>query len=185
MALSENARKSLPPSFLYSFPGLSSLKALESRILSSSLSSSSQMPLSASSPSRNPFSVDRLVVVPAPSEPGKIVMYSPAYHAACTAGGILSCGHWPHTHGSYAVGSRCNMQAVSKLGLWGLFTRGLPLRIVMIGTLTGSLVRQTLDLRWNAFGPLPRIPGNRHREVGPDSRPRDVCAGSTRPKPLD
>ena len=30
------------------------------------------------------------------------------------------------------------LQAVKKLGLWGLFTRGLPLRIVMIGTLTGA-----------------------------------------------
>lgn len=30
------------------------------------------------------------------------------------------------------------MQAVKQLGVWGLFTRGLPLRIVMIGTLTGS-----------------------------------------------
>uniref|UniRef100_J3LYC3 Uncharacterized protein n=1 Tax=Oryza brachyantha TaxID=4533 RepID=J3LYC3_ORYBR len=28
--------------------------------------------------------------------------------------------------------------AVKKLGLWGLFTRGLPLRILMIGTLTGA-----------------------------------------------
>ncbi|KAL8142113.1 hypothetical protein V2J09_015145, partial [Rumex salicifolius] len=28
--------------------------------------------------------------------------------------------------------------AVKKLGMWGLFTRGLPLRIVMIGTLTGA-----------------------------------------------
>ncbi|KAJ4850156.1 Mitochondrial phosphate carrier protein 3, mitochondrial [Turnera subulata] len=28
--------------------------------------------------------------------------------------------------------------AVKKLGWWGLFTRGLPLRIVMIGTLTGA-----------------------------------------------
>ncbi|KAL5858875.1 hypothetical protein ACOSQ4_000171 [Xanthoceras sorbifolium] len=28
--------------------------------------------------------------------------------------------------------------AVKHLGLWGLFTRGLPLRIVMIGTLTGA-----------------------------------------------
>uniref|UniRef100_A0A0E0P9U1 Mitochondrial phosphate transporter n=1 Tax=Oryza rufipogon TaxID=4529 RepID=A0A0E0P9U1_ORYRU len=28
--------------------------------------------------------------------------------------------------------------AVNKLGMWGLFTRGLPLRIVMIGTLTGA-----------------------------------------------
>ena len=30
------------------------------------------------------------------------------------------------------------LQAIQKLGLWGLFTRGLPLRIVMIGTLTGA-----------------------------------------------
>ena len=30
------------------------------------------------------------------------------------------------------------VQAVKKMGLWGLFTRGLPLRIVMIGTLTGA-----------------------------------------------
>ena len=28
--------------------------------------------------------------------------------------------------------------AIKKLGLWGLFTRGLPLRIVMIGALTGA-----------------------------------------------
>ncbi|KAF7130163.1 hypothetical protein RHSIM_Rhsim10G0001900 [Rhododendron simsii] len=28
--------------------------------------------------------------------------------------------------------------AMKQLGLWGLFTRGLPLRIVMIGTLTGA-----------------------------------------------
>lgn len=34
--------------------------------------------------------------------------------------------------------STFNYQAVSKLGLWGLCTRGLPLRIVMIGTLTGA-----------------------------------------------
>jgi len=30
------------------------------------------------------------------------------------------------------------VQAVKKLGLRGLFTRGLPLRILMIGTLTGA-----------------------------------------------
>lgn len=29
-------------------------------------------------------------------------------------------------------------QAVKKMGVVGLFTRGLPLRIVMIGTLTGA-----------------------------------------------
>ena len=32
----------------------------------------------------------------------------------------------------------CLMQAVKKFGVVGLFTRGLPLRIVMIGTLTGA-----------------------------------------------
>lgn len=36
------------------------------------------------------------------------------------------------------IGSLLEWQAVKKLGLWGLFTRGLPLRIVMIGTLTGA-----------------------------------------------
>ena len=29
-------------------------------------------------------------------------------------------------------------QAVKNLGLLGLFTRGLPLRILMVGTLTGA-----------------------------------------------
>lgn len=32
----------------------------------------------------------------------------------------------------------CILQAVKKMGLWGLCTRGLTLRIVMIGTLTGA-----------------------------------------------
>ncbi|KAG8388132.1 hypothetical protein BUALT_Bualt02G0094100 [Buddleja alternifolia] len=35
------------------------------------------------------------------------------------------------------VGRILCVQAVNKLGLWGLCTRGLPLRIFMIGTLTG------------------------------------------------
>ena len=34
--------------------------------------------------------------------------------------------------------SLLDLQAVKKIGLVGLFTRGLPLRIVMIGTLTGA-----------------------------------------------
>lgn len=29
-------------------------------------------------------------------------------------------------------------QALQKFGLWGLFTRGLPIRIFMIGTLSGA-----------------------------------------------
>lgn len=44
---------------------------------------------------------------------------------------------------SVAVGMIFNfvnelLQAVKKIGMVGLFTRGLPLRIVMIGTLTGA-----------------------------------------------
>ncbi|XP_059657273.1 mitochondrial phosphate carrier protein 3, mitochondrial-like [Cornus florida] len=47
--------------------------------------------------------------------------------------------------GGYVAGVFCaivshladNLDAVEKLSLWGLFTCGLPLRIVMIGTLTG------------------------------------------------
>lgn len=39
---------------------------------------------------------------------------------------------------SFFDGVYCKMQAVKKMGLLGLFTRGLPLRIVMIGTLTGA-----------------------------------------------
>jgi solute carrier family 25 phosphate transporter 3 len=31
-----------------------------------------------------------------------------------------------------------HFQAITTLGLWGLFTRGLPLRIIMVGTLTGA-----------------------------------------------
>ncbi|KAF0902619.1 hypothetical protein E2562_018109 [Oryza meyeriana var. granulata] len=142
-------------------------------------------------------------------------MYSPAFYAACTAGGIASCGlthmavtpldlvkcnmqidpakyksitsgfgilvkeqgvrgffrGWVPTLLGYSAQGACNFaggyiagvfcavvshpadnlvsflnnakgatvgDAVKKLGVWGLFTRGLPLRIVMIGTLTGA-----------------------------------------------
>ncbi|KAJ6672177.1 PHOSPHATE TRANSPORTER [Salix viminalis] len=43
----------------------------------------------------------------------------------------IPCKH-KHVQGATAG------DAVRQLGLWGLFTRGLPLRIVMIGTLTGA-----------------------------------------------
>ena len=49
-------------------------------------------------------------VVPAPSEPGKkIEMYSPAFYAACTAGGILSCGLTHMTVTPLDL-VKCNMQ---------------------------------------------------------------------------
>lgn len=45
---------------------------------------------------------------------------------------------WELTSLSRCLHPLSYFQAVKKLGLWGLFTRGLPLRIVMIGTLTGA-----------------------------------------------
>ena len=49
-------------------------------------------------------------VIPAPSEPGKrIEMYSPAFYAACTVGGILSCG-LTHTTVTPLDLVKCNMQ---------------------------------------------------------------------------
>ncbi|GJY27662.1 mitochondrial phosphate carrier protein 3, mitochondrial [Tanacetum coccineum] len=259
MAISDNTRQSLIPNYLYS---------------SSSMNSSLIGKLSNNSSSRlfesTPAVEKKNFAIQAPSEPpfGKIEMYSPSFYAACTAGGILSCGltHmtvtpldlvkcnmqidpvkyksissgfgvclraeviadialcpmeavkvrvqtqpgfarglgdglpkfvrsegalglykglvplWgrqiPSRHpyklqkrvrkpfqlgvsfaGGYVAGVLCAVvshpadnlvsflnnakgasvgDAVKKLGLWGLFTRGLPLRIVMIGTLTGA-----------------------------------------------
>ncbi|XP_072965960.1 mitochondrial phosphate carrier protein 3, mitochondrial-like [Typha angustifolia] len=52
--------------------------------------------------------------------------------------------------------------AVKKLGLWGLFTRGLPLRIVMIGSLTG--VQWSIYDSFKVFVGLPTTGG-----VAPDA----------------
>lgn len=50
------------------------------------------------------------VMVQAPNEPlGKIEMYSPAFYAACTAGGILSCGLTHMTVTPLDL-VKCNMQ---------------------------------------------------------------------------
>ncbi|KAJ4962106.1 hypothetical protein NE237_022016 [Protea cynaroides] len=97
MALSENARQSLMPSFLYSTS--SSKKTLEN-LLNRNQSSPS---LSTKN------EVSRSFVIPAPSEPGKIEMYSPAFYAACTAGGILSCGLTHMTVTPLDL-VKCNMQ---------------------------------------------------------------------------
>lgn len=43
----------------------------------------------------------------------------------------LLLNYWILINASY-------FQAVRTLGMWGLFTRGLPLRIIMVGTLTGA-----------------------------------------------
>ncbi|CAN6485538.1 unnamed protein product [Victoria cruziana] len=104
MALPENARQPFLPSFLYSSSAFSSLRALDNPAFSSPLMSSSISAAKApSSPVAGSF------VVPAPSEPGKIAMYSPAFYAACTAGGILSCGLTHMTVTPLDL-VKCNMQ---------------------------------------------------------------------------
>ncbi|KAM0022793.1 putative mitochondrial phosphate carrier protein Pic2/Mir1 [Helianthus debilis subsp. tardiflorus] len=83
MAVSDNSRQSLIPNFLYT-----------SSISPSTLMSNTSNPTLFSSPSL--AKVHNNFVIPAPNEPlGKIEMYSPRLYAACTVGGILSCGLTP------------------------------------------------------------------------------------------
>ncbi|KAK6928586.1 Mitochondrial substrate/solute carrier [Dillenia turbinata] len=98
MAFSDRTRQSLAPSFLYTTP--SSARTLPGIPLPKMVSSNTSLP-SDLSPKR--------IVVPSPSEPGKIEMYSPAFYAACTFGGILSCG-LTHTAVTPLDLVKCNMQ---------------------------------------------------------------------------
>ena len=101
MALSESRRQPLVPSHLYSpaarNPGLTSL--LQARRLAS------LSPPSAGSPA----TPEKSFLIQAPSEPGKIEMYSPTFYAACTFGGILSCG-LTHMAVTPLDLVKCNMQ---------------------------------------------------------------------------
>ncbi|KAI4348373.1 hypothetical protein L6164_009105 [Bauhinia variegata] len=106
MAFSDSSRRqSLIPSYLYS--SSSSLKTLP---LEKMLNSSSSF-ASISSPSSNleAGSSRKSFMISAPSEPGKVEMYSPAFYAACTAGGILSCG-LTHMAVTPLDLVKCNMQ---------------------------------------------------------------------------
>ncbi|KAK1407143.1 hypothetical protein QVD17_38754 [Tagetes erecta] len=92
-----DTRRSLIPSFLYS----SSLK--DGLGFDSKHGNSSDGLSSSSNVVRSGF------VVQAPSEPGSIKMFSPAYYAACTAGGTLACGI-THTAITPLDVVKCNMQ---------------------------------------------------------------------------
>ncbi|XLS98618.1 hypothetical protein HN51_041353 [Arachis hypogaea] len=92
-------RNSLIPSFLYS--SSSSAKTLSfQKILTSPSSSPAAAPSGGNGGA---------FMIPSPSEPGKIEMYSPAFYAACTAGGILSCG-LTHMAVTPLDLVKCNMQ---------------------------------------------------------------------------
>ena len=64
----------------------------------------------APSQTRKNFLAGRGFAASAPSEPGKIVMYSPEFYAACTVGGIVACGA-THTAVTPLDIVKCNMQA--------------------------------------------------------------------------
>ncbi|XP_065629384.1 mitochondrial phosphate carrier protein 3, mitochondrial [Quercus suber] len=107
MALSDkSSRQSLIPSFLYSSSSTVSTShksfGLDRTTIGAVAPAAASSNNGVSSPTRN-------FVVPAPSEPGKIEMYSAAYFAACGVSGGLSTGP---THMAVTPLDlvKCNMQ---------------------------------------------------------------------------
>ncbi|XP_057473376.1 mitochondrial phosphate carrier protein 3, mitochondrial-like [Actinidia eriantha] len=98
MAFSDSSRQSLVPSFLYS------AASPTKNLVDLDHFTANRNPILRSSPSTK-----KNFVIPAPSEPGKIEMYSPAFYAACTAGGIFSCG-LTHMAVTPLDLVKCNMQ---------------------------------------------------------------------------
>ncbi|KAF5177570.1 Mitochondrial phosphate carrier protein 3 protein, partial [Thalictrum thalictroides] len=102
MAISENTRQSLLPNYLY-------LSSAYSKTLDLDSFQRRNPSLPSSSPSSNGTVSSKSFLIQAPSEPGKIEMYSPSFYAACTAGGILSCGLTHMTVTPLDL-VKCNMQ---------------------------------------------------------------------------
>ncbi|KAK8716936.1 hypothetical protein V6N13_044226 [Hibiscus sabdariffa] len=107
--LSDSSKQSLLPSFLYSSPNSFSLDRLlnaNNPAFGASRSTTLESPAASSSP----LIKSRTFMIPAPNEPGKkIEMYSPQFYAACTFGGILSCGLTHMTVTPLDL-VKCNMQ---------------------------------------------------------------------------
>lgn len=98
MAVSDHSRQSVIPNYLYSSSSTTNILKLNNR----SLFPSSSPPAAVKDQQK--------FMIPAPSEPfGKIEMYSPRFYAACTAGGILSCG-LTHMAVTPLDLVKCNMQ---------------------------------------------------------------------------
>ncbi|KAG6438430.1 hypothetical protein SASPL_103373 [Salvia splendens] len=96
MAFSSD-RQSIIPSYLYSSSFTSKPLNLHK------MASPSSTPPAAASASSGGF------MIQAPSDPGKIEMYSSQFYAACTVGGILSCG-LTHMAVTPLDLVKCNMQ---------------------------------------------------------------------------
>ncbi|KAM3322492.1 mitochondrial phosphate carrier protein 3, mitochondrial-like [Capsicum chacoense] len=105
MAYTNNStyRTSLIPNFLYTASSSSSSYVVND-LENTSISTNSNALLSQPSIIKKPF------LVPAPKESsGKIEMFSPAYYAACTFGGVMSCG-LTHMAVTPLDLVKCNMQ---------------------------------------------------------------------------
>ncbi|KAI5604402.1 hypothetical protein POPTR_001G322300v4 [Populus trichocarpa] len=102
--MDSHRQQSLIPSFLYSSSSYAKTLTLSTLLHSDQPSLSPSLTPAMGRKSSGGF------VIPAPSEPGKrIEMYSPAFYAACTVGGILSCG-LTHTTVTPLDLVKCNMQ---------------------------------------------------------------------------
>lgn len=97
-----HSRQSLIPSFLYSSSSSKRLYDLEYLMNTHHIGLLNQSPPSISASSNG-----NGLVIPAPNE--KIEMYSPSFYAACTIGGILSCG-LTHMAVTPLDLVKCNMQ---------------------------------------------------------------------------
>ncbi|KAM3286873.1 mitochondrial phosphate carrier protein 3, mitochondrial [Capsicum chacoense] len=95
--MENSPRQSLLPSFLYS-PSSSSFFTNSKTLSAAAPETTNVLPSS-----------NKSFLVPAPNEPGKIEMYSPQFYAACTFGGILSCG-LTHMAVTPLDLVKCNMQ---------------------------------------------------------------------------
>lgn len=106
MAPSDQSRHSLVPGFLYSSKTLSLLNNNTSHGLpllpSSSIASYSSSSLPLQNGAKSP-------VILSPKE--KIRMFSPTYYAACSAGGVFSCG-LTHMAVTPLDLVKCNMQVI-------------------------------------------------------------------------
>ena len=113
MEFSNKSRQSLIPNFLYS-SSASTKRLVDLDNLAPNQNSASQISSSpyASLPERGvtmSSSSKRKLVIEAPSESGKVAMYSPAYYAICTVSGCLSTG-LTHMAVTPMDVVKCNMQ---------------------------------------------------------------------------
>lgn len=103
-----SSRQSLIPAFLYSpSPAVIGARSLGIEGLLSRSHGAAPSSGSLSSPLPSHEGPSRPFLVPAPKE--KIELYSPQFYAACTAGGIASCG-LTHMAVTPLDLVKCNMQ---------------------------------------------------------------------------